>query len=106
MFCTTGLSYLCSFRLSKLLPDPRPIISDLQHFDACPDPASACNFDAYPDADPDPTFRFDPDPDPTFHLDADPCESGSETTTLVLSFDGLRAVLRTHKKHFVIQKKI
>ncbi len=65
------------------------IISDLQHFDADPDTASAYNFDAYPDADPDPTFHFDPDPDPTFHLDADPCESGSESTTLVLSFEVL-----------------
>jgi hypothetical protein len=71
IFLSRGLNW-------RLLLD---IISDLEHFDADPDTAFAYNFDADPDADPDPTFHFDPD--------ADPCESGSESITLVLSFEVL-----------------
>jgi hypothetical protein len=39
---------------------PGSSIADPHHFDAVPDPDSACHFDA----DPDPTFHFDENPDP------------------------------------------
>jgi hypothetical protein len=46
--------------------DPDPAC----HFDADPDPA--CHFDVDPYADPDPTFHFDtdadPDPNPSFQI--------------------------------------
>ena len=53
-------------------------VADSHHFDADPDPDSACHFGA------DPIFRFDadPDPEPTFQFDADPCGFGSGSTRL------------------------
>jgi hypothetical protein len=47
-------------------------VADQHHFDADPDPDTACYFDADPNLDPDPTFHLDADPDPAYHFDADP----------------------------------